>query len=242
MKSIDINCDMGEGTGNDAALMPYISSCSIACGGHFGNAQTIAVTLEDAQSAGVKVGAHPSYPDQLNFGRKSLPISLPHLQDALRQQLDLFFSLCSYPNHIKPHGALYNDLFHDLEKARAVVAVFNEYAKGIKLFCSPGSQLAIAAAAEGFQVVYEGFGDRSYTGQGNLVARSQAGAVLTHKEAIAHQVLRIVTKKQVNTIDHQTIPLEVQTICLHGDGKNVLENLPYLKNHLINNGISVKAI
>ena len=122
------------------------------------------------------------------------------------------------------------------------MAVFNEYAKGIKLFCSPGSQLAIAAAAEGFQVVYEGYGDRSYTGQGNLVARSQAGAVLTHKEAIAHQVLRIVTKKQVNTIDHQTIPLEVQTICLHGDGKNVLENLPYLKNHLINNGISVKAI
>lgn len=242
MKSIDINCDMGEGTGNDAALMPYISSCSIACGGHFGNAKTIAATLEDAQAAGVKVGAHPSYPDQLNFGRKSLSISLPDLQDALRKQLDLFFSLCSHPNHIKPHGALYNDLFHDLEKARAVVAVFSEYAKEIKLFCSPGSQLATAAIENGFQVVFEGFGDRTYTSQRNLVARSQAGAILTHKEAIAQQVLQIVTQHQVNTIDHETIPLAVQTICLHGDGNNVLENLPYLNNYLINNGISVKAI
>jgi len=242
MKSIDINCDMGEGTWNDAALIPYISSCSIACGGHFGNAKTIAAILEDAQAAGVKVGAHPSYPDQLNFGRKSLCISLPDLQDALRKQLDLFFSLCSHPNHIKPHGALYNDLFHDLEKARAVVAVFSEYAKGIKLFCSPGSQLATAAIENGFQVVFEGFGDRTYTPQGNLVARSQVDAVLTRKEAIAQQVLRIVTQQQVNTIDHQTIPLGVQTICMHGDGKNVLENLQYLKDYLNKNGISVKAI
>ena len=207
MKSIDINCDMGEGTGNDAAFMPYISSCSIACGGHFGNAKTIAATLEDAQAAGVKVGAHPSYPDQLNFGRKSPPISLLNLQVALREQLDLFFSLCLHPNHIKPHGALYNDLFHDLEKAMAVLAVFSEYAKGMKLFCSPGSQLAAAAAAEGFQVIYEGFGDRTYSPIGNLVVRSQARAVLTHKKAITQQVLQIVTKKQVNTIDYQTIPL-----------------------------------
>ena len=242
MKSIDINCDMGEGTGNDAAFMPYISSCSIACGGHFGNAKTISATLEDAQAAGVKVGAHPSYPDQLNFGRKSPPISLLNLQVALREQLDLFFSLCLHPNHIKPHGALYNDLFHDLEKAKAVLAVFSEYAKGIKLFCSPGSQLAAVAATEGFQVIYEGFGDRTYTHQGNLVIRSQVGAVLTRKEAIAQQVLQIVAKNQVNTIDHQTIPLGVQTICMHGEGNNVLENLQYLKNHLNNNGISVKAI
>ena len=242
MKSIDINCDMGEGTGNDAALMPYISSCSIACGGHFGNAKTIAATLEYAQNAGVQVGAHPSYPDRPNFGRKSLSISLSDLQDSFRKQLDLFFSLCSFPNHIKPHGALYNDLFYDLEKARAVVAVFSEYAKGIKLFCSPGSQLATVANAEGFQVVYEGFGDRAYTPQASLVARSQAGAVLIHKEEIAQQVLQIITKQQVNTLDHQTIPLEVQTLCMHGDGENILDNLQYLKDYLINNGISVKAI
>jgi UPF0271 protein len=171
-----------------------------------------------------------------------LSVSLPDLQDALREQLDLFFSLCSHPNHIKPHGALYNDLFHDLEKARALVAVFSEYAKGIKLFCSPGSQLATAAIENSFQVVYEGFGDRTYTPQGNLVARSQVDAVLTRKEAIAQQVLRIVAKKQVNTIDHQTIPLGVQTICMHGDGESVLENLQYLKEYLNINGISVKAI
>jgi UPF0271 protein len=242
MKQIDINCDMGEGTGNDAALMPFISSCSIACGGHFGNLKTIAATLGYAQASGVQVGAHPSYPDQLNFGRKSIPISLPDLQDALRKQLDLFFSLCSHPNHIKPHGALYNDLFHDIEKARAVVTVFGEYSNQIKLFCSPGSQLAAVAVAEGFQVVFEGFGDRAYTPLAGLVSRSKEGAVLTHKEEIAQQVFQLVTKQHVNTLDHQVIPLEVQTICLHGDGKNVVENLQYLKDYLINNGISVKAI
>ena len=242
MRQIDINCDMGEGSGNDAALMPYISSCSIACGGHFGNAKTIAATLRYARAAGVQVGAHPSYPDRANFGRKSMPISLSDLQDALRKQLDLFFSLCSHPNHIKLHGALYNDLFHDLEKAKAIVAVFQEYIKGIKLFCPPGSQMAKAAVDSGFQVVYEGFGDRSYTAHGSLVARSQNRSVLTWKEEIAQQVLQIVTKQQVNTIDHQTIPLEVQTICLHGDGENVLQNLHYLKNDLIKNGINVKAV
>ena len=242
MRQIDINCDMGEGSGNDAALMPYISSCSIACGGHFGNAKTIAATLRYARAAGVQVGAHPSYPDRVNFGRKSMLISLVDLQDALRKQLDLFFSLCPHPNHIKLHGALYNDLFHDLEKAKAIVAVFHEYIKGIKLFCPPGSQMATAAVESGFQVVYEGFGDRSYTPQGSLVARSQNRAVLTGKEEIAKQVLQIVTQQQVNTIDHQTIPLEVQTICLHGDGENVLQNLHYLKNYLIKNGISVKAV
>lgn len=242
MNQIDLNCDVGEGTGNDQALMPFITSCSIACGGHFGNAKSIATTLGYAQNAGVRVGAHPSYPDWANFGRKSLPISTPDLQDALRKQLDLFFSLCPQPNHIKPHGALYNDLFYDLEKARAVVAVFNEYAKGIKLFCSPGSQLALVANTAGFQVVYEGFGDRAYTPQASLVPRSQAGALLTHKEEIAQQALLIVSKQQVNTLNHRTIPLEVQTLCLHGDGENVLDNLQYLKDYLINHGISVKAI
>ena len=122
------------------------------------------------------------------------------------------------------------------------MAVFHEYIKGIKLFCPPGSQMATAAVESGFQVVYEGFGDRSYTPQGSLVARSQNRAMLTGKEEIAKQVLQIVTQQQVNTIDHQTIPLEVQTICLHGDGENVLQNLHYLKNYLIKNGISVKAV
>ncbi len=242
MQQIDLNCDVGEGTGNDKAIMPYISSCSIACGGHYGDRKSIQETLAYAIENDVKAGAHPAYPDQQNFGRKSMDLPLVELQDALRKQLDLFFGLCTAVNHIKPHGALYNDLFWDKKKAKAVVAVFTEYAKGIKLFCAPGSQFAQTAAAAGFQVIYEGFGDRAYTLQGSLVERAQAGAVLTQKEAIAAQVFQIATKRQVNTLDLQTIPLEVQTLCLHGDGENVLKNLQYLKHYLAKNEICVKAI
>ena len=143
MQQIDLNCDVGEGTGNDAALMPFISSCSIACGGHYGNAKTIAATLALAAQNKVKTGAHPAYPDPQNFGRKSSNLPLTELQDALREQLDLFFGLCPAVNHIKPHGALYNDLFENEEKARAAVEVFAAYNPKIKVYCAPKSAPAI---------------------------------------------------------------------------------------------------
>lgn len=242
MKQIDINCDLGEGTGNDVALMAYISSCSIACGGHYGTSKTIAKTLALAQNHEVKVGPHPAYFDPDNFGRISLSIPLAELQNALRKQLDLFFDLCPKPHHIKPHGALYNDLFFDHEKADAVTAVFNEYAPGIKLYCPPKSQLAKIGQVKGFQIVYEGFADRTYTGEGSLVPRSVSGAVLTEKGAIANQVLQIVTTKKVKTIEQAILPLNVQTLCLHGDGINIRENLKYLREQLTKNNIRVKAV
>ena len=111
MYSIDLNCDLGEGTGNDPFVMPFISSCSIACGGHFGNKRTIKEAIELAEKYNVKTGAHPSYLDTKFFGRKSLDIPLKELQDSIRFQLDLFFNISANSTHIKPHGALYNDLF-----------------------------------------------------------------------------------------------------------------------------------
>ena len=242
MKTIDINCDLGEGSGNDAALVPYISSCSIACGGHAGNKATILKSIHNAQDLGVKTGAHPAYPDPENFGRISMKITPKKLQDALRSQLDLFYTLCADVNHIKPHGALYNDMHDDYEKAAAFVEVSKEYASNPKLYCSPNSALARVAQEEGMTVVFEGFGDRAYTPTGKLVSRSHPKALLTDKDQVAKQVLSIVSDKRIITLEGKPIPLNVQTLCMHGDGENVVENLKHLNQVLKKNAIHVVSV
>lgn len=241
-KTIDINCDLGEGAGNDLAVMPYISSCSIACGGHFGTKATIQETLRFAQDHQVNVGAHPAYPDQENFGRISMDISLERLRDSLRKQLDLFFSLCSTVNHIKPHGALYNDIFSDQEKATTVINVIKEYTPNGKVYCAPNSVFSLLAKQAGLTVLFEGFGDRAYTENAQLVSRKISGAVLSDKEKIATQVLEMITQQKVITIEGNSTPLNVQTVCMHGDGKNVVKHLHYLSRVLKENRIHVKAL
>ncbi|MGB1449736.1 MAG: 5-oxoprolinase subunit PxpA [Flavobacteriaceae bacterium] len=240
--TIDLNCDLGEGTGNDLALMPYLSSCSIACGGHYGNQKSIKTTLTYAAKYGVKTGAHPSYYDRDNFGRRSLAISLRELQDSLRQQLDLFYSLCTQVSHVKPHGALYNDLYEEKEKADAVVEVIKEYDPKAKVFCAPGSQLFHSAHARGLHPVLEGFGDRAYRPDGGLVARQLPQAVHHQKEQITQQVLRLIQQGEVVGLKGEIIPLKVATICLHGDGDNVVENLAFLAKTLVKNKIHVSAV
>lgn len=241
MKTIDINCDLGEGSGNDAALMPYISSCSIACGGHAGSKDTLKSSLVLAHDWEVKTGAHPAYPDPDNFGRRSLNISTTKLQDALRVQLDLFYALCSKVHHVKPHGALYNDMFCDCEKAEAFVETLSEYDPYSKVYCSPKSALSIAVKKAGMIPVLEGFGDRAYDGNGQLVSRSLPGAVLSQKEEVARQVLEIVFNQSVSTLEGNSCPLAVQTLCMHGDGENVVENLKHLNGVLKKNQIDVAS-
>lgn len=241
-KRIDINCDLGEGCGNDREVMPYISSCSIACGGHFGTSKTIIQTLQYAEENDVKVGAHPAYPDPENFGRFSMKISPRDLQDSLRKQLDLFYSLCTSVHHIKPHGALYNDVFSDIEKAHAVVDVFKEYPPVSKVYCAPKSALAKVAESAGFNIVFEGFGDRAYDMNGQLVSRQIQGAVYDDASRISDQVLALVLQQKVTTLSGDSIPLAVQTICMHGDNKHVLSNLKHLNNRLKAHKINVQSL
>ena len=183
MYSIDLNCDLGEGTGIDPFVMPFISSCSIACGGHFGNKRTIKEAIELAEKYNVKTGAHPSYLDTKFFGRKSLDIPLKELQDSIRFQLDLFFNISANSTHIKPHGALYNDLFHDLEKAEAVVEVFKEY--GNYMF-SVNHQVnyQLVLTSQKVNQIHEGFGDRLYSSNGTLLSRKIQSSVLESKKNI----------------------------------------------------------
>ncbi len=240
MYSIDLNCDLGEGTGNDSFVMPFISSCSIACGGHFGNKGTIKEAIELAEKHNVKTGAHPSYLDTKFFGRQSLDIPLKELQDSIRFQLDLFFNISANSTHIKPHGALYNDLFYDLEKAEAVVEVFKEYGN-LYVFCQPSSKLSTVLTTQKVNQIHEGFGDRLYSSNGTLLSRKIPSSVLESKKKILDQVAYLVKESSVITKDNKTIELKVQTICLHGDNKNVINIISYLIKELKQLSINVKS-
>ena len=240
MYSIDLNCDLGEGTGNDSFVMPFISSCSIACGGHFGNKRTIKEAIELAEKHNVKTGAHPSYLDTKFFGRQSLDIPLKELQDSIRFQLDLFFNISANSTHIKPHGALYNDLFYDLEKAEAVVEVFKEYGN-LYVFCQPSSKLSTVLTSQKVNQIHEGFGDRLYSSNGTLLSRKIPSSVLESKKKILDQVAYLVKESSVITNDNKTIELKVQTICLHGDNKNVINIISYLIKELKQLSINVKS-
>lgn len=242
MFSIDLNCDIGEGVADEAAIMPLISSCSIACGGHYGNRTSVQSSVALALDHGVAIGAHPAYPDLINFGRKSLAISLKKLQGALRQQLDLFWQVEQKVNHIKPHGALYNDLFSDREKGEVVLAVFKEYLPGGKIYCPPNSPWSEMIKEKGFVPVFEGFGDRSYTREGKLLARNKTGSVLTDKYKIITQMLQMIQKKSVTSCDLQEIPMEVQTLCLHGDNSGILHHLQFIQQQFKLNEISIQHL
>jgi UPF0271 protein len=240
MYNIDLNCDLGEGTGNDPFVMPFISSCSIACGGHFGNKRTIKEAIELAEKNNVKTGAHPSYLDTKFFGRKSLDIPLKELQDSIRFQLDIFFNISANSTHIKPHGALYNDLFYDLEKAEAVVEVFKEYGS-LYVFCQPSSKLSTVLTSQKVNQIHEGFGDRHYSTNGTLLSRKNPSSVLESKNKILDQVTKLVKESSVITKDNKSLKLKVQTICLHGDNKNVINIISYLIKELKQLSINVKS-
>ena len=240
MYSIDLNCDLAEGTGNDPFIMPLISSCSIACGGHFGDKKTINEAIELAQKYNVKTGAHPSYLDTKFFGRKSLDIPLKELQDSIRFQLDLFFNISANSTHIKAHGALYNDLFYDLEKAEAVVEVFKEYGN-LYVFCQPFSKLSTVLSSKKIKQIHEGFGDRVYNSDGTLSSRQNPSSVHESKKKILHQVANLVKENLVITKDNKILNLKVQTICLHGDNKNIINIISYLIKELKQSSINVKS-
>lgn len=234
---------MGEGVGNDASLMPYISSCSIACGGHVGDENSIKETLRLAKQFGVKVGAHPAYPDSEHFGRKSMQLSNEELEKSLVEQLTLFLKCCeqtnSPVNHIKPHGALYNDLFHDPSKAEVFVAVMKTLFPQATLYCSPGSLIEKEAIRSGIHIKREGFMDRTYNEDGTLRSRLLKGAVLTDLKQVGSQVLSIVKEQVVPVFGGEFIPLSVQTLCLHGDHPQAVELIQSVDRLLKLNGIDV---
>jgi len=234
---IDINSDLGEGIGNDAQLMPYLGSCNIACGGHYGDETTMTKAIKLAQLYGVNIGAHPSFPDKENFGRKMMDISRRELQETLYQQVTFFQNLCHKlgveMHHIKLHGALYNLAANDAEIAAVALNVFAAVQTDIKIYAPYNSAIAILAD-DYFPIVYEAFADRSYNNDLSLVSRSKINAVITDKLLAWKQVSSIIEAGKVKTIEGQMIAIKADTFCVHGDQENAVEIVQYLHQCLKN--------
>ncbi len=244
MHWIDLNCDVGEGVGNEAALFPHISSCSIACGGHAGDAGTMKSISEQALTAGVRIGAHPSYPDRAHFGRVSVHMDPASLLSSVKRQISALQAvlepLGGSMHHIKAHGALYNDLAPGGPLAEAYLDLLEQLGVSMRVYAPCGSRFAEMAAARDFEVWEEAFADRAYHSDGRLVSRKEAGALLTDPVAIADQVRQMVLRGQVSTVEGTDYPLRAKTWCLHGDTPDAEEILAYLVSALAEDAIFVR--
>ena len=231
---MDINIDLGEGGQEDKALLQYVSSCNIACGGHAGDPDSVRQTLIWAQQAGVAVGAHPSYPDRKYFGRRRLQIAANDLEAALLEQLELFrlcLSTLEMPwHHIKPHGALYNDLVTDRDMGVSFIRVLRALDFRGVVYALAGSPWVIQLQRAGFTVWEEGFVDRRYTDSGQLLSRQEQHAVLTDAADVLQQAENL-HKGQVVTTSGKTMALTCQTLCLHSDTPNALSHARLLAHN-----------
>lgn len=241
---IDINCDVGEGVGNETELMPLISSCNIACGGHAGNIETMEVVAKLANKNDVKVGAHPSYPDWENFGRVSMNISEFDLKKSIRGQLVDFVSVLKKENiplnHIKAHGALYNDISKDSYLAKIFLNSVENYKDVALLYVPYGSVIGEEALKKGFQIMYEAFADRNYNENLSLVSRKLPGAVIEDPEKVLKHLLKMVREKCIITLEGSQIHIEAKTYCIHGDTPSAFEILNYLSMELPKANILIK--
>jgi UPF0271 protein len=226
LTSIDINCDLGEGANKqdcdqDALLMPYISSCNIACGGHAGNDFTIKESLKNANYHQLKIGAHPGYPDRENFGRITLDLSKQRLKESLITQIDNLLDIADQENipihHIKFHGALYNDLENNPFLALEVATMMKQNYPSKKVIGLAGGELQKSCENIGLEFLAEGFVDRSYLSNGKLTPRTEAGALIEDQNISVDQAIALATNKTIKSIDNQAISPQVDTICLHGD-------------------------
>jgi 5-oxoprolinase (ATP-hydrolysing) subunit A len=226
-KSIDLNCDMGEGLDNDALLMPLISSANIACGYHAGDTSTMKKTIMLALKQGVAIGAHPGFPDKQNFGRKEMGISEEELFQLITDQIKMIASIANICgakiHHVKPHGALYNMAAKDANMARVIASAVKEFNPGLILYGLSKSYLISEAKAIGLATCSELFADRTYQNDGSLTPRNQPNAMIETAEESLQQVLQMIQNKTVTTVYGKKIAVDVGTICIHGDGEQAVE-------------------
>ena len=236
IKDIDINCDVGESEGNESQLFPFISSCNIACGAHAGNVELIEQLVGLAKKQNIHVGAHPSYPDRENFGRVSLNLPKDTLLLSIRDQLKAFSGVLADQkvklHHIKPHGALYNDIAKDIEKAKTFLEAISEYRKDTMLFVPFNSVIEELALSMGWKLAREGFGDRNYNDDWSLVSRREEKALIKAPKKVLHHIVFMVNEGKVKTVKGNLLPMAVDTICIHGDTPTSLQILEYLSSEL----------
>lgn len=241
----DLNADLGEGSPHEAAVMPFVTSANIACGGHAGDAETMRGSLRLAARHGVAAGAHPGFPDREGFGRRELHFPPGEVTAFVREQIEALKSVAAREgvqlSHVKPHGMLYNMAVRDAALAGAVARAAAD--SGIPLYFGLAGEASVMlreAAARGLTPVGEAFADRGYAPDGSLWPRGQAGALLPHAEAVA-QGVRLAREGVVTAVTGETVQVSTRTLCLHGDGAEAAELARDLRRALEAAGVRVAA-
>jgi len=242
---IDLNADLGEGCGNDEALLALISSANIACGWHAGDAATMVQTVKWALEHGVAIGAHPSYPDRENFGRTEMQRDPEAVYADMLYQIGALEAIVRAQggelHHVKPHGALYNQAVRDPALARAIVRAVRDFDADLVFFGLAGSHMIDIAREAGLRVKQEVFADRGYNPDGTLVRRGTPGALHEDEEVALNQTLTMVREKRVRAIDGSWVPIQAETVCLHGDGAHALAFARRIRERLTAEGIAIRA-
>ena len=245
MPHIDFNCDLGEGCGSDAAIVPLISSASIACGGHAGDAASMAETVALCQRHGVAIGAHPSYEDRAGFGRHDMDLPADAISTLVTSQVAALADVCvaagAQLHHVKPHGALYNRAARDPEVAIAVATAVHAFNPRLILFGLSDSCLTAAGTAVGLRVAHEVFAERRYDADGRLAPRGTAGAVIETQEDALAQVRSLVDEGVVIARDGTRVRLHADTLCLHGDRPDATAFARSLRSALEAASVDIRA-
>lgn len=232
MYQMDINCDLGESFGHyqlgmDNEILPYVTSVNIACGFHASDPVVMQKTVKSAKKYNVNIGAHPGFPDLLGFGRRNMEVSEEEAKAYLTYQIGALSAFCKVEDqklsHVKPHGALYNMAAKDKNLARALCEAIAGFHANLPILAPAGSKMVEAANEVGIPVIREVFADRAYEEDGSLVARTKEGAVINEEETAVAQIIQIVTKSQVQCIQRTQIPMQADSICVHGDGEKALQ-------------------
>jgi 5-oxoprolinase (ATP-hydrolysing) subunit A len=247
--SIDINCDLGESfgrykMGNDNLMMKYITSANIACGFHAGDFITMRRTVCLCLESGVSIGAHPSYPDLQGFGRRNIDFTPEEIYTMVLYQIGALKAITEaeggYLAHVKPHGAMYNYAAGNSEMAFAIAEAVRKAGEDMILLCMAGTAMEEAAVKSGVMFATEAFSDRQYTPEGRLVSRSSGESVITNPEACASRAVEMVTAKRVITINGKYLPINPDSICVHGDTTGAVEILMAIREAFENKDIPVK--
>ena len=247
---VDLNSDLGEGfgawsLGDDLALLDVVTSANVACGFHAGDPRTMERTVAAAAERGVVIGAQVSYPDLVGFGRRAMEVAPADLSADVLYQLGALQAFARVAGtevrYVKPHGALYNRTVVDEVQAAAVVAAIRLYDASLPVLTLPGSALARAAQAAGVPVVAEGFADRAYTAEGQLVPRGEPGAVVHDEDAVVARAVRMATQGRVTAHGGQDVELRVASLCVHGDTPGAARLAAAVREGLEAAGVVLKA-
>ncbi len=248
---ININCDLGESskfhsTKNDPLLLSIVNSANIACGYHAGDEETMEKTIEISKKKMVSVGAHPSFMDRENFGRKRLNLSPAEIKKLMTEQINILSEIAEKKGmkvtHVKPHGALNNMACENYDLAKTISEAIIKTNKDLIFLVPTGSEMEKAGKKLGMKIAAEIFADRNYEDDGNLVSRSKKNAMIIDPKIAKQHIIKMVENQSLNCYSGKQIPCEIDSVCVHGDTQNAVNTAKQIKDGLIKSGVTLKTL